>query len=79
MQNFDAIAKSFVAAGGALQVKDAAQLETAIAEILSNPDQATQLGKNALAVVRENTGAIERTVDMMINYLDDGEMYVARK
>lgn len=79
MQNFEAIAKGFLAADGAVQVKDATELENAIAEILSNPNRASQLGKNALAVVRENTGAIERTVDMMINYLDDGEMYVARK
>ena len=36
-----------------------------------------QLGRNALKVVRENLGAIERTVDMIVEHLDSGELYVA--
>jgi hypothetical protein len=27
--------------------------------------------------VRENLGAIERTVDMILRHLDDGQLYVA--
>jgi len=78
MQNFEAVAKAFVGGGGALQVQNAEELERTIVELLRNPARAAELGKNAVAVVRENSGAIERTVDMMVNYLDDGEMYVAK-
>ena len=38
-----------------------------------------QLGQNALAVVSENQGAIERTVDMILKHLDGEELYIAPK
>jgi 3-deoxy-D-manno-octulosonic-acid transferase len=79
MQNFEAVAKTFVTRNAAVQVQDATALETAIIDLLNDPARSAELSKNALAVVRENSGAIERTVDMMVNYLDDGEMYVASR
>lgn len=78
MQNFHAVAKSFVERGGALQVTDAASLEGGIAEILSNPARRAELGRRALEVVRENQGSIERTVDMLVENLAD-LTYVADK
>lgn len=71
MQNFEAVAKSFVDHGGALQVADAAALESALASILGDPDRAADLGRRALEVVRENLGSIERTVDMLVENLGD--------
>lgn len=79
MQNFEAIAKSFVANRGAMQVKDAAQLETAIATLLADRDQANALGLNALKVVRENLGAIEKTVEMIAKTLENTDVYIASK
>ena len=38
--------------------------------------RAKVFGRNALKVVRENQGAIDRTVDMIIQHLEGGEMYV---
>jgi 3-deoxy-D-manno-octulosonic-acid transferase len=70
MQNFEAIAQALVQKQGAIQVQNAAELETALAEILKNPDWAARLGQNAQAVIRENLGAIERTVDMIVGRLD---------
>jgi len=67
MQNFEAISQTFVAQDGARQVQDPAELETALAELLANPQRAAELGQNALRIVRENSGAIERTVDMIVN------------
>jgi 3-deoxy-D-manno-octulosonic-acid transferase len=66
MQNFAAISKLLVERGGALQVRDAAGLEKAFEQILSDGKRADELGRNALAVVRENLGAIDRTVDMIL-------------
>ncbi len=79
MQNFEAIAKTFVERGGALQVKDAAELETAMETLLADRDKAAALGQNALKVVRENLGAIEKTVDMIIEALEGTELYIAPK
>jgi len=79
MQNFADVARQFVAQDGAVQVGDAAGLENALAELLANPARREQLGRNALQVVHENLGAIERTVDMIVQHLQGGEMYVAPK
>jgi 3-deoxy-D-manno-octulosonic-acid transferase len=79
MQNFAEIVKDFLARGGALQVRDAADLELTIADLLSDDARREQLGHNASVVVRENLGAIERTVDMIVKHLAGGEMYVAPK
>ena len=79
MQNFEAIAKAFVDGDGALQVKDPAELENAVATLLGDEAKAAEIGRNALRVVRENSGAIERTVDMIVAHLDGGEIYVAPK
>jgi 3-deoxy-D-manno-octulosonic-acid transferase len=77
MQNFEAIAKALVEAQGAIQVRDAAELETAIATLLQNPESAAALGRNALAVVRQNLGGIERTVDMIVANMEGSEIYIA--
>jgi len=78
MQNFSAVAKSFVDKKGAIQVQDADGLERALEELLSDPVRADALGACALEVVRENLGAIERTVEMILDHIDDDEVYVAK-
>ncbi len=77
MQNFADIVRSFLAHRGAVQVKDAAELESALAELLSQPEARLELGRRAIEVVHENLGAIDRTVDMIIKHLEGGELYVA--
>ena len=76
MQNFADAVASFIARDGAVQVRDAAELETALAQLLSDEARRVRLGRNALQVVRENLGAIERTADMIIQRLDEEEFYV---
>lgn len=71
MQNFAAIAEGFVAGRGAVQVKDAAELERALDELLLDPTRRAELGRNALAVVKANLGGIERTVDMILPALQE--------
>jgi 3-deoxy-D-manno-octulosonic-acid transferase len=79
MQNFAAIAKLLVERDGAVQVNDAAGLERALEEILSNTDRARRLGENALAVVLENRGAVDRTVEMILSGLRYPEMVLQPK
>jgi 3-deoxy-D-manno-octulosonic-acid transferase len=77
MQNFAAIVGAFLKQGGAIQVRDAVELERSFAELLADERRRENLGLNALKVVRENRGAIDRTVDMIVNHLEGGELYVA--
>ena len=79
MQNFEAVTANLVAQKGALQVPSAAELEPALARILGEPTLAAELGANALRVIRENSGGIERTVDMIVECLEGGPIYVAPK
>jgi 3-deoxy-D-manno-octulosonic-acid transferase len=77
MQNFAAISRAFVEADAAIQVPDAAALEQAIADLLADPERRERMGQRAIQVVRENTGAIERTIQMIISHLPEEETYVA--
>ena len=56
---------------------DAAGLEKALAELLADEARRAELGRNAVKVVHENLGAIDRTVDMIVQHLEGGELYVA--
>ncbi len=77
MQNFADVVRMFLARGGAVQVKDAAELEHVLGELLSNVERRDELGRNAQKIVQENQGAVERTVDMIVERLEGGELYIA--
>jgi len=46
-------------------------------KLLENESRREQLGRNALKVVRENLGAIDRTVEMIVSQLKGGDLFVA--
>jgi 3-deoxy-D-manno-octulosonic-acid transferase len=77
MENFADVVASFLASDGAIQVRDKDDLEEALAVLLANPSRREQLGHNALKVVHENLGAINRTVEMIVEHLDGNGIYVA--
>ncbi|HVM46392.1 MAG TPA: 3-deoxy-D-manno-octulosonic acid transferase [Candidatus Acidoferrum sp.] len=77
MQNFADIARNFVSGDGAVQVRDAAELEKVLGDLLADESRREDLGRNAVRVVHENLGAIDRTVDMIVKRLDNGELYIA--
>jgi 3-deoxy-D-manno-octulosonic-acid transferase len=79
MENFAEIARSFVEAGGAVQVRNAMELQQMLAELLDDGERRDYMGRQALAVVQQNLGGIERTVDMLVRALEGREMYVAPK
>jgi 3-deoxy-D-manno-octulosonic-acid transferase len=76
MQNFADVVRSFVAENGAVQVKDAAELEQTLAELLADSSRREEIGRNARKVVRENLGAIERTADLIVQNLNNQELYI---
>jgi 3-deoxy-D-manno-octulosonic-acid transferase len=73
MQNFAEVVRSFLQQGGAVQVRDAAELESVLGDLLGNEPRRRELGRNALKVVRENLGAIDRTADMIVQRLTAGK------
>ena len=75
MQNFADITRSFLEAKGAVQVRDAAELERVFAELLTDAPRRAELGKQAVAVVQTNEGALGRTVEMIMKHLEGGELY----
>jgi len=77
MQNFAEVVRSLLAQAGAVQVRDAADLEKVLEQLLADEDRRERLGQNALKVVRENLGAIGRTVDMIVQHLEGGGLQVA--
>ena len=79
MQNFTDVTNAFLERDGAVQVADAAALEKAVEDLLSDSTRRDQLGRNAHAVVQQNLGAIDRTLDMILNEINGSGVYVAPK
>lgn len=79
MENFAEVARSFVGAGGAVQVRNARELEQMFGELLEDGERRDYMGRRAQAVVKENLGAIERTVEMIVQRLEGSEIYVVPK
>ncbi|MGH7976317.1 MAG: 3-deoxy-D-manno-octulosonic acid transferase, partial [Limisphaerales bacterium] len=77
MQNFADVARNFLGQGGAIQVRDSEELENALGKLLADENRRAELGRNALKVVRENLGAVERTVEIILENLKDSGIYFA--
>ncbi len=65
MDNFRQVARIFLDAGAAVQVRDAAALERELDRCLSDPEAARALGERARGVVEKHRGACSRTLDLL--------------
>jgi 3-deoxy-D-manno-octulosonic-acid transferase len=79
MQNFADVSRSFLAQNAAVQARNTEQLENVLRELLADGAQRAELGRNALKVVRENLGAIDRTVEMILEHLEPRGIFIAPK
>ena len=79
MQNFTDITRALLEKDGVVQVKGPQELEATLADLLGRPDRRAELGRNAQAVVSENLGAVERTVDMILPFLRERGVLVVPK
>ena len=77
MQNFESIAEAFLRADAAVQIKDETALEETLGSLLRDGVRREAIADRALKVVRENKGAIDRTVDMIVEHLKEEDIYVA--
>jgi len=79
MQNFADVTRSFLAQDGAVQVSDSEALERALAVLLADQNRRAELGRNARKVVAENLGALDRTVEIILEQLKVRGIYIAPK
>lgn len=79
MQNFADVVSLFLEKEAVVQVKDALELETRLVHLLTDAARREQLGRNGQAVVRQNLGAIERTVEMILHGINDSGIYIMPK
>jgi 3-deoxy-D-manno-octulosonic-acid transferase len=76
MENFRDIAKLFLDAGAALQVRNPQELAHA-AWLLENREARERLGAAARQVLEQNSGATARTLDCLQKYLERGAQGLA--
>jgi 3-deoxy-D-manno-octulosonic-acid transferase len=79
MQNFAKVVHDFLEQNGAVQVRDAAELEKVLGDLLADETRREQLGRNAVKVVQANLGAIDRTVDIIVERLATSKLYLVPK
>jgi 3-deoxy-D-manno-octulosonic-acid transferase len=79
MQNFADVTRNLIARNAAVQVRDPVELEASIGELLADKARRAELGGNALQVVAENSGAVDRTVEMILESLKKRGVYIAPK
>ena len=79
MQNFADVTRSFLAQNAAVSVRNPEQLEDVMGGLLADEARRAELGRNALKVVRENLGAVDRTVEMILEHLEPRGIYIAPK
>ncbi len=65
MENFAALARALVAAGGALQSKDEAALTKTFADLLRDAPQRERIARQGRAVLDRHRGATERTARLL--------------
>ncbi len=65
MENFRDMARLFVEAQAAIQIGQASQLAPAISDLLSDPQKAVQVGRNAHAIMQQNAGATDRVLQVL--------------
>jgi 3-deoxy-D-manno-octulosonic-acid transferase len=72
MENFQELANTFLARGAARQVTNPEDLGVAWIELLEDPVRRKKMGDAARALVEENRGATERTIQHIAKFLGPG-------
>ena len=63
MENFRDMARTFLAARAAIQVRDVDELVVELERLLNTPSVAAELGRKAKRLVEENSGATDRALE----------------
>ena len=76
MSNFPVVKDEFLEAGAMIQVNDSQELKNQIQYLLQNEDVRRYMGKQALALVKEKAGAVEKTADLFLELMEDHQQPV---
>ncbi len=68
MENFP-IAKDFLDSAAALEVKDAHDIAETVLELLHDSARASNMGRNAKVIVENNTGAVNKAIELVRGYI----------
>ncbi|GGY79126.1 lipid IV(A) 3-deoxy-D-manno-octulosonic acid transferase [Marinobacter zhanjiangensis] len=71
--NFETVFRQLDKGEGLVRVEDERDLAEQVARLLSNPEQAEETGRSALAVVEANRGALDRVVNGILSRLGPTE------
>ena len=79
MDNFAEIADAFLTKGAAIQVRTDRELEDAVVSLMADPVRRTRLGAAARALVDDNRGSKDKTLNVLAELLPpDGPRAVVR-
>lgn len=68
MENFP-IARDFLDSEAALEVKDAHDIAETVLELLNDSARASSMGRNAKVIVENNTGAVNKAIELVRGYI----------
>jgi 3-deoxy-D-manno-octulosonic-acid transferase len=68
MENFESVVRLLIQAEGAVQVRDAAELESRVGELLGAPQRRKLLGQNAARALAIHQGATHRTASAILTH-----------
>jgi 3-deoxy-D-manno-octulosonic-acid transferase len=71
--NFEVMAETLLAAGGGARVHSPDELYEILVKLLADPDRSAEMGTKAQNFVKENSGALTRTIAHMENLLAAGK------
>jgi 3-deoxy-D-manno-octulosonic-acid transferase len=71
MFNFREIAEIFLENKAAVQVMDVIALKDVLMGFLESPDEKDRMGENALKVIKKNTGAVDKAIDKIAEYIGE--------
>ncbi|MGE5361105.1 MAG: 3-deoxy-D-manno-octulosonic acid transferase [Bacteroidales bacterium] len=74
MQNFAEIREAFLESRAAVEVRDAAELEMTLRQLLTDGDERVRLGTAARRIVEANRGATDKTIAVLTALLPPAEM-----
>ena len=66
MENFEAVVRLLLQAGGAVQAGTPKELETVLCELLDDPMRRDTLGENALSALQVHQGAARKTAELIL-------------
>jgi len=66
MENFESVVRLLLQAGGAVQAGTPDELETALSQLLDDPERCDALGKHALSALQVHQGAARKTAELIL-------------